>query len=249
MSLCTIHNYTIHLILQHVVYSFIIHRHQFLGSWTRGYIISQLIYWGFIMSCTSIEARTLTQTSSRAGILAIIHLIPLLFEAHLSFAADLMSLSLHIYWQLHDSMRIMILILAIFHVIITLSNRQWFFFQDDLQLYRFIVSSSESRWSKLLMMMLKRCLLDHTVYFLLFNFLMNVLQSFSENSSDSDFDCSLCTVTSSISQEAFCTHLCDNCYWPFDWNNDLRASTDPVLKLCSESHLCSNWCGSNQQYG
>jgi len=168
------------------------------------------------MSCTSIEARTLAQASSRAGTLAIIHLIPLLFEAYLSFAADLMGLSLHIYQQLHGSMRTMTLILAIFHVITTLSNRQQFFFQDDLQLYRFIVSSSGSRWSKLLMMMLRRRLLDRTVYFLLLNFLTNVLRSFLEDSSDSDFGCSLCTVAPSISQEAFCTHLCGDCYWPFD---------------------------------
>ena len=249
MSLCTVHNHTINLILQHMVYPFMIRRHWFLDPWTRGYVISQLVYWGLTLSCTGIEARTLVQASSRAGTLATIQLVPLFFGDHLSFAADLMDLSLHMYWQLHSSIGIMTLILATFHVIITLSNQQQFSFQDDLQLYGFIMSASGSRWSKLLMLILGGSLLDCTVSILLLDFPENVLQGFPENPSDSDFDCGLRIMASSFSQEAFCTYLCGDCHCSFYCNNGLEASADSFLKLCPELRLCSGWCDPNQQHG
>jgi len=140
----SVHSYTVHFFLRHLVYPFILHRHRFIGPWTRCYLFFQLLYWGCTLGCTSIGVKTLAQASARAGSLAVIHLVPLFFGGHLSFAADLIGMPLLTYRQVHRSMGIVASVLSIFHVLVNIITGQKLNFQDDFQLYGFVVRSL--RW-------------------------------------------------------------------------------------------------------
>lgn len=130
------------------MYPFILRRHRFIGPWTRWNLILQALYWGCTLGCTGIGVRTLAQASARAGSLAVIQLVPLFFGGHLSIAADLIGMSLLTFRQIHSSMGIMTVVLSMFHVLVNILTGQRLNFQDDLQLYGFVVWSLRWRLTK-----------------------------------------------------------------------------------------------------
>lgn len=135
-----LHTHMIQFVLRHIMYPVILRRHRLLGPWTRCYLICQLLYWSVTLSCTSIGVRTWAQAGSRAGTLAVVQLVPLFFGGHLGFAADLIGIPLLTYRQLHGSIGTMVFVLSLFHVLINLLDNKRFSFQDDIQLYGFVVS-------------------------------------------------------------------------------------------------------------
>ncbi len=82
------------------------------------------------------------EAGSRAGTLAVIQLIPLFLGSHLAVAADMTGVSLLTYRRIHGSVGTMAFILCLFHVLVNILKGPTFFFQDPLQLYGFVVSSS-----------------------------------------------------------------------------------------------------------
>lgn len=142
IMLHSVQHYTVPFALRHLVYPFILHRYHFVGPWTRCYLVLQLLYWGCTLSCTGVGVKTLTQASARAGSLAVINLVPLFFGGHLGFAADLIGMPLLAYRQVHSSIGMVASVLTIFHVLVNVSTGPKLNFQDDFQLYGFVVSGS-----------------------------------------------------------------------------------------------------------
>ena len=229
IMLHSVHHYTVYFVLQHLMYSFILHHYYFVESWTHCYLILQLLYWGCILSCTDIEVKTLTQASAKADFFAVINLISLFFEEHLSFAADLIDMPLLTYWQVHSSMRIVASVLSIFHVLINVLTGQKLNFQDDFQLYDFVISVSYAEDElKILTSILERSFSKITSDSYLFISLQTFLWGLFKISSNSSFCCSICSVASSIDQKALCTHLNFDCDWSFCHYDDLTSFADSL---------------------
>ena len=135
----TVQTHTLHFVLKHLVYSIVLHQRQFLKLWTHWYLLLQFVYWEVTLSCISIEIKTLTQVSAKADILDVIQLVSLFFKKHLSFAADLREVLLLAYWQIHSLIETLIFVLSLFHALVNVITDLSLFFQNDLQLYGFIV--------------------------------------------------------------------------------------------------------------
>lgn len=80
----------------------------------------------------------MAQAGNRAGSLAALHLVPLLFTNRPSFAADLLGISLQTYLRLHSSIGVMALLQALVHTVIFCS-RNVFHINDTLQFNGFLV--------------------------------------------------------------------------------------------------------------
>ncbi len=204
-----------------------------------------LLYWGCTLSCTCIEVKTLTQASARAGFLAIIHLVPLFFEEHLSLTANLIDMPLLIYQQVHSSMRIVTSVLSMFHVLVNVLTDSKLNFQDDFLLYDFVIRVFYAEDElKILTSFLERSFSRITYAFYLLISLKTLLWGLSEISSNFSFCCSICSVTSSIDQKALCTHLHSDCNWSFDHYDNLTNSADSFLQSGSWPHFCLSECYS-----
>ena len=77
------------LVSKHLIYRYILHRHQLLGPWSRADVLVQLIYIAGNICCFEFWDTTISQVGLRAGTLAMINLIPLFAVPHLSTLADL----------------------------------------------------------------------------------------------------------------------------------------------------------------
>jgi len=81
----------------------------------------------------------LTQAGAKADILVIIQLVPLFFKKHLDFAADLFRMSLLAYQQVYSFIKTSVFMLSLFHALVIMITNSDLFFQNNLQLYDFIV--------------------------------------------------------------------------------------------------------------
>jgi len=164
------------------------------------------------LSCTGIEVKTLAQASARAGFLTVIHLVSLFFEEHLSLTADLIDMPLLTYQQVHSFMRIVTSVLSMFHVLINVITGSKLNFQDDFQLYDFVIRVFYAEDElKILTSFLEKSFSRITYAFYLLISLKTLLRGFSKVSSNSSFCCSICSVMSSIHQKALCTYLHSDC--------------------------------------
>lgn len=111
---------------------------------SRWHALLLFMYWSGTAICNVVGVDTMTQASSRAGSLATLHLIPLLFTNRLSFAADLLGLSLQTYLSLYTSMGLMALVQSLIHTVIFFTHNP-INLREDLQLYGFIVRSRISQ--------------------------------------------------------------------------------------------------------
>jgi len=90
---------------------------------SRWHALLLFIYWSGTVACNIVGVNTINQAGSRAGSLATLHLIPLLFTNRLSFAADSLGLSLHTYLNLYTSVGLMALVQSLIHTVIFLRSQ------------------------------------------------------------------------------------------------------------------------------
>ena len=69
---------------KHLTYPYFLHRHRFLGPWTRSAILVQLIYIALNAFCLGFRASTLSKAGLRAGNLSLANMIPLFAGPYLS---------------------------------------------------------------------------------------------------------------------------------------------------------------------
>ncbi len=127
-----IHNQTAVFFLQHFVYPLVFRRGLFLGPKTRYHLILQLMYCAGTAICNSVGVGSLTAAGSRAGTLSAINLIPLFFGNHLSFAADLIGISLRSFRAVHSCIGLMAFVLGLFHAVIATIRNPGMNLRDQL---------------------------------------------------------------------------------------------------------------------
>jgi len=135
VHLCRTHLVTI--ALKRLLYPFILRRRRLFGPLTRLEALVHLLHWGATVACNVIGVSTTTQAGSRAGSLAIIHLIPLFFGSRLSFAADLLGITLRTYVHMHGSIGVMEILQTLVHVVLVIKSSA-FDLQVAMQRYGFI---------------------------------------------------------------------------------------------------------------
>lgn len=106
------------IFLHRHLYPALIRRNWALPQISRINVLLQLIYWAGTVVSNTIGVSGLAEGSSRAGVLAVVNLIPLLFSDRLSFAADLFSLSRRTYVQIHKAMGVMAVLQLTTHMVL-----------------------------------------------------------------------------------------------------------------------------------
>lgn len=139
------------LISKHLIYRYVLHRHRFLGPWSRADVLLQLIYVAGNMICiipglshTNVQVSTFSQAGLRAGSLSIVNLIPLFASPHLALLADLLGLNLNTARHIHRSTGLMAVFLAVFHVITAVASQPSFSLGLPRNLFAVIVSLESS---------------------------------------------------------------------------------------------------------
>ena len=107
--------------LYYLHYPFSIRRSRLAGPVSRQEMLIQLLHAGSIVVANRIGISSLREAGTRAATLSVIYLVPLFFGSHLSFAADILGLSLHSYRIIHRSVSLSAFLLGLFHVIIAIS--------------------------------------------------------------------------------------------------------------------------------
>jgi hypothetical protein len=100
------------------LYPVLVKRNRVLPAITRLHVLLQAFYWAGTIVCNTVGISGLADGSSRAGALALVILVPLLFSDRLSFAADILSLSHRTYLQIHKAMGVMAVLQLTAHIVL-----------------------------------------------------------------------------------------------------------------------------------
>ena len=136
-----VQNRTLFYIFKYLIYPVFIRQSRFSSSVTRWQALAYLLYWSATAICNVIGVSTTQQAAQRAGTLATLHIVPLLFSNRGSLAADLLGMSLQTYNTIHKSVGLMAFLQSAIHTLI-LVNRKGIDLKDELQFYGFLVCLS-----------------------------------------------------------------------------------------------------------
>ena len=111
------------LFLRHLFYPFFLNRYQLFGPWTRIQVVIQAIYLTAVCFCSGYQTSGWQEVGTRAGMLALINLLPAYFGPHLSFVGDIFGLSLSTYHLIHTTTAVVSTMLGFLHVVINVAHR------------------------------------------------------------------------------------------------------------------------------
>lgn len=117
---------------------YLFRRRRFWGPVTRLQAILHLLYFGGTLVFNILGVSGLAAASSRAALLAVLHLIPTLCVPQFSLAAELCGISLSTYSRIHRTFGIMATLQTILHVALALREVA-FSLADRIQRYGFMV--------------------------------------------------------------------------------------------------------------
>jgi hypothetical protein len=115
--------YCSRIVYKHLIYPVVILRTRFSDPICRVSLLLEILHLVFIIVCCLINVQSITAAADRAGILSVVHLVPLLLGLHQAFAADLLKLTLQDYRRFHSWLGITAFLLVIFHAIVRLCIR------------------------------------------------------------------------------------------------------------------------------
>ncbi|KAE8423658.1 FAD-binding domain-containing protein [Aspergillus pseudocaelatus] len=107
------------LFLKHMLYP------RLFGHLSRYRVIIQLMYWGGTITCNFIGTQTVAAIAARAGNIALLNFVFLLFAGRINIAADLLGLSYRSYLHVHKTFAIMTFVQATLHSAISLREHGW----------------------------------------------------------------------------------------------------------------------------
>ena len=136
-----IQNRTLFYILKYLIYPIFIRRTRLSGPFSRWRAILTIAYWIGTAACNLIGVKTIAQVGKRAGSLATLHLVPLLFASRASFAADLLGVSLQTFLSFHTTIGLMALVQSVVHTAIFFAHHT-ISFKEKIQFYGLLVSFS-----------------------------------------------------------------------------------------------------------
>jgi hypothetical protein len=125
---------------KYLTYPQLLHRHRFLGPWSPSSIGLQLLYIGVNVLCLWLHVPSIWTAGLRAANLSLINLIPLFAGPHLSFLADLLGITLHMYRRFHRSAGLMSFVLLVLHILTVVAKRTSFPLHNPENLFGLIVS-------------------------------------------------------------------------------------------------------------
>lgn len=112
----------LNLFFRYIIYPCCISRHTLLGPWSRGMVLIQIVYWAATLFCTCFRIGSPSEATTRTGVLSLINLVPLYFGFQLSFIADVLGVSLRLWRQLHGTLGVMAVVLALVHAGISITT-------------------------------------------------------------------------------------------------------------------------------
>ncbi|KAH8655614.1 hypothetical protein BX600DRAFT_356869, partial [Xylariales sp. PMI_506] len=103
-------------------YGYILQRHRWIGPWSIGSVLVQSVFVIVNLFCLLFRASSSSESSLRAGRLALINMAPLFLGPHLGFLADSLGVSLRTFHKVHCSSGLMSFSLTLIHVCIMSLN-------------------------------------------------------------------------------------------------------------------------------
>lgn len=104
------------LFSRHLVLPYLFRRRGFLGPISRLRAGLHVLHLGGTLTCNIFGVHDISAARSRAGSLAVLHLIPLLFVPNLNLAAEIFGISLSVYHHLHRALGWMTVLQTALHV-------------------------------------------------------------------------------------------------------------------------------------
>lgn len=132
---------------KHLTYAYLLHRHRYLGPWTRAQVLVQLAYAAANICCLCFHVSSIQEVGRRAASMALINTVPLFASPHLSALSDSLGVSLVTARQMHCSVGIMASALTLVHLLFTLAATPSFDLRISQNLFAVIVSA----WNPLLL--------------------------------------------------------------------------------------------------
>lgn len=108
------------LFSKHLILPYLFRRHSFWGPISRLRAGLHLLHLIGTFACNIIGVHDISTARSRAGSLAVLHLIPLLFVPNLSLAAKIFGFHLSVYHHIHRALGWMSILQGAIHVIFAL---------------------------------------------------------------------------------------------------------------------------------
>ncbi len=108
---------------RHLLYPLFLHRHRFIGPWSRWGFSVRVLYLAANILCSGFRIKSVAGASERTAVLALLNTIPLYFGPHLGFTATAMGLSLQNYKKMHASSATMSVLLSSAHVLLSFCSR------------------------------------------------------------------------------------------------------------------------------
>ena len=127
-------------IFKYSTYFYLIRRHQFLGSWTSSIVLTQRVFIVMNAFYLGFWTDSYVETANRVGTLSLVNSFLFYVGSHLSFLADLTSMSISAYKFVHWSTDLMSFVFALFHVICMIKTRS-FFVDESKNLFVLMISS------------------------------------------------------------------------------------------------------------
>ena len=108
------------LFSRHLMLPYLFHHQCFWGpiSWLHASL--HMLHLGGTLTCNITGVHNISTACSRAGTLAVLHLIPLFFVPNLSLAAEIFGFSLSVYHHFHRALGWMTILQVALHVIFAL---------------------------------------------------------------------------------------------------------------------------------
>jgi hypothetical protein len=127
-------------LLKHFIYPLLYRRTRVLPPVTRFQFFVYICYATTTLLFNLWGVTTAVEASSRAGVISVANLIPLLFSGRRSLAADILGLNVQTVASAHTAMGLLVSIQATVHAVLAtkLSNFRW---ENMLDFYGFLVSS------------------------------------------------------------------------------------------------------------
>ena len=110
------------LLVEHFLYPNVLRRHRFFGPCTRAQVLLHLLYLAVNIFCSIFGVSSIRELGTRTGTLSLINIIPSYFGYHLSFASDMLSLSVINYRRIRASTGALSVLLGLCHAVVNVAS-------------------------------------------------------------------------------------------------------------------------------
>lgn len=124
--------------LKHLIYPLMLKKYSRYLKYSRFWGLAQLLYWTGTLTANFIGTHDLSQIQKRAGVLAMINMLPLALNRRLDFLARILGLPILFISHCHSTLGIMTLLQSLFHMSLAL-YRAKLDIKSKIQLYGIIV--------------------------------------------------------------------------------------------------------------